>query len=361
MADLRDSRPWLIAAAILVAGWLLWLLSPVLTPFVVSALLAYLSDPLVDRLERFGLNRTLSVSLVFVLMLLVLLGVLLLLIPMIESQIRSLIDNLPQYIEWVQTRLLPWLEQRFGIDLQALDVDRVKVLIQEHWKQAGGVAAAVLATASRSGFAILIFVMNLLLIPVVTFYLLRDWDKLLNAVQGLMPRRNEATITELAHQSDQVLGAFLRGQLAVMVSLGVFYCVGLWLVGLDLAFLVGIIAGMISFVPYLGCIVGILMGVIAAIVQFQDFIHVALVLGIFGIGQVLETMLLTPWLVGDRIGLHPVAVIFAVMAGGQLFGFIGVLVALPVAAVVMVLLRHAHRQYKGSTLYKEPQTEVTSE
>jgi predicted PurR-regulated permease PerM len=200
---------------------------------------------------------------------------------------------------------------------------------------------------------LLAWVANLVLVPVVTFYLLRDWDVLMDKIRRLLPRTSEQTIVKLAKESDDVLGQFLRGQLTVMVVLGFIYTVGLWIVGLDLALLVGTIAGLVSFVPYLGFIVGIVFAGVAAIMQFGDITYLLFVLIVFGIGQAFEGMLLTPLLVGDKIGLHPVAVIFAVMAGGQLFGFVGVLLALPVAAIVVVLLRHMHELYKTSEIYGE--------
>jgi predicted PurR-regulated permease PerM len=250
---------------------------------------------------------------------------------------------------------LPWLESRTGVEFAAvLDTDRIVPMLQEHWQQAGGVAAAIVGAVSKSGFAGVAWFMNLLLIPVVAFYLLRDWDLLVERIRMLLPRPVEPTISRIARESDTVLGAFLRGQLLVMVVLGLIYSIGLWLVGIDLALLIGMTAGLLSFVPYLGNVVGVIAAVIAALVQYHDVTHVALVLVVFVAGQVLEGMVLTPWLVGDKIGLHPVAVIFAVLAGGQLFGFLGILLALPVASVAMVVLRHAHDRYLASALYGAP-------
>ena len=194
-------------------------------------------------------------------------------------------------------------------------------------------------------------VANVVLIPVLTVFFLRDWDVLVERVASLVPRDHTRTVGRLARESDLVLGAFLRGQFSVMLVLGVLYAIGLWAVGLDLGLLIGFIAGIVSFVPYLGPATGVVLGVIAALVQFGDFMHVALVLGVFGLGQVIESYWLTPKLVGDRIGLHPVAVIFAVLAGGTLFGFLGMLLALPVAAIANVLLRYAHERYTHSRLY----------
>jgi predicted PurR-regulated permease PerM len=190
-----------------------------------------------------------------------------------------------------------------------------------------------------------------LLVPVVTFYLLRDWDHLVAQVRELLPRPVEPKVSALAGEIDAVLAEFLRGQLTVMAALALIYIVGLWAVGLELAFSIGLIAGLVSFVPYLGVIVGVVLASIAALLQFQDVWHLVAVVAVFGVGQMLEGMVLSPLLVGDRIGLHPVAVIFAVMAGGQLFGFFGVLLALPVAAAIVVLLRHSRDEYKRSGLY----------
>ena len=216
----------------------------------------------------------------------------------------------------------------------------------------GGIAAGIMKSVTQSGLVFLAWLANLVLIPVVTFYLLREWDVLVARVGELLPRRVEPTIAMLARDCDEVLGAFFRGQLSVMLALGIIYSAGLWLVGLDLALLIGLVAGLLSFVPYLGFALGLLMAVIATVAQYHDLFHLVPIVLVFGVGQMLEGMVLTPYLVGDRIGLHPVAVIFAVMIGGQLFGFFGVLLALPVAAVVMVLLRYAHRQYRDSELYK---------
>ncbi len=348
---MTDTHKWQLAVLFVVLGLLLWLLGPVLTPFVIAALLAYLGDPLVDRLERLRLSRTGGVVIVFSLMTLSLVGVVLLLIPMLERQISTLIDQFPNYRDWVTKIALPWISQRIGVDIEVLNIDNGFAVIKEHWQQAGGVAATVWGGISKSGLVIISWVINLALIPVVAFYLLRDWDVMVDKIRRLIPRPMEPTVARLASESDSVLGGFLRGQLSVMLALGLIYWIGLWIVGIDLALLIGVIAGLVSFIPYLGAIVGIGIGLIAALVQYGDWTHVIMVCAVFGVGQIMESVALTPLLVGDRIGMHPVAVIFAVMAGGQLFGFIGVLVALPVAAVVMVLLRYLYAEYTASRLY----------
>jgi predicted PurR-regulated permease PerM len=342
---------WLLIA--LIVGWLIWLLAPVLTPFVCAALLGWLGDPWVDRLERSGRSRTTAVVLVFTLMSLLLVLALVILVPMIERQVVTVIESLPTYRDWFVQTALPWVERRTGLELVAwLDPDRLTDWVRSHWQQAGGVAATLFGYFSRSGFALMAWVANLVLLPILTFYFLRDWDTLVERVAALVPRDHIATVTRLALESNEVLGAFLRGQFLVMLALGAIYAVGLSVVGLKVGLLVGIIAGLISFVPYLGTATGIVLGVIAALVQSGgDWSLVAMVMGVFVVGQMLEGYVLTPRIVGDRIGLHPVAVIFAIMAGGQLFGFLGMLLALPIAAIANVLLRFAHERYTQSRLY----------
>lgn len=347
-----DLRPWWWLAMTALLCGLLVLLGPVLTPFVVSALLAWLSDPLVGRLQRRGIGRTLAVVLVFGAMTLGLLTVLLIVVPLLERQIGYLVQQLPTYGAWLRQTALPWLEARTGLELAGyFDPARWMELLEGHWQQAGGVAATVLGGISKSGLAILGWLANLVLIPVVTFYFLRDWPGLVERVRGLLPRPLEPTVSRLAKESDEVLGGFLRGQLSVMLALGTIYTLGLWLAGIELAFLIGMGAGLISFVPYLGTFLGLGAGLIAALVQHGDWLHVLLVVAVFSAGQMLEGFVLTPWLVGDRIGMHPVAVIFAIMAGGQLFGVLGVLLALPVAAIALVVLREVHARYTSSGLY----------
>jgi len=209
----------------------------------------------------------------------------------------------------------------------------------------------VLGKVGYSGQWLLSWAAWLLLVPVVTFYLLRDWDRLVHSIRELIPRQYEPTVVSLARECDSVLAEFLRGQLLVMFSLGTIYSIGLWFTGLEYSLLVGMSAGLVSFVPYLGGIVGISVAGILAYMQFHDLLHLVYVALVFGTGQAVEGMVLSPTLVGDRIGLHPVAVIFAVMAGGQLFGFIGILLSLPVAAVVTVLLRYLHQRYIDSIYY----------
>ncbi|HOC10664.1 AI-2E family transporter [Thermomonas sp.] len=332
--------------------WVVWLLAPILSPFVIAAILGWLGDPMVDRLEARRISRNTAVILVFGAMTVVLLVVAVLLIPVLEDQVMTLINSLPGYRDWFVGTALPWVEHRTGLQILSwLDPERLFVLIREHWQSAGGAASTLLGYVSRSGFALLGWLANIVLLPVLSFFFLRDWDLIVGRIGLLVPRDHFDTVRRLALESNEVLGGFLRGQMLVMLILGLLYALGLWLVGLDLGILIGLLAGLLTFVPYLGPAFIVLFGGIAALVQFGDWQHLAGVGVVFAVGQLVESFVLTPMLVGDRIGLHPMAVIFAVMAGGTLFGFLGMLLALPVAAVVNVLLRYTQERYRQSRLY----------
>lgn len=348
---ISDSQKWMILISSSLLLLLIYLLAPVLTPFIMAAFLAYLGDPLVDRLEAYKLSRTLAVGIVFSIIFLVLILVLVLLMPMLESQLSYLFRSLPAHLIWVQQELLPSLAARFNLNPEAFNLDAMRESISQQWSAGGSIVLKVFQSISNSSIAIMLWLANLVLVPVVTFYLLRDWDLLVARIHELLPRSKEPVIKKLAMESDLVLAAFLRGQFMVMIVLGIVYSVGLKIVGLELALLIGMTAGLVSFVPYLGFIVGIVTACVAMLLQTQDIMQLWPIFIVFGIGQALEGMLLTPLLVGDKIGLHPVAVIFAVLAGGQLFGFVGILLALPVAAIIAVMLRHLHQQYLTSSLY----------
>jgi predicted PurR-regulated permease PerM len=353
---MSESRNWFILVVVAGTGWLFYLLAPVITPFVISAGLAFLGDPLVDRLERlkffkWRFSRTFAVALVFVLISTGLFLVLLIFLPLLREQVEHLVEKAPEMFDWTVGTALPWLQSKFGLSVFELDAESLTNALKAYWKEVSTALVAVLGTVSRGGQAMLNWMMNLVLIPVVSFYLLRDWDKLVEGIRTLIPRTAEPTVSSLFREIEDVLGAFIRGQLMVMIALGLIYSVGLWAVGLDLALIIGMGAGLLSIVPYLGTFLGVIAAVIAAVFQFQDVLHTVLVLAVFGIGQSLEGMVLTPKLVGDRVGLHPVAVIFSVLAGGQLFGFLGILLALPVASALNVLVGYMHKRYRESDLY----------
>ena len=351
MDNILTSQRFFLLLVVIVSGFLLYLLGPILSPFLIGALLAYLTDPVADRLEEVGVSRTAAVVIVFVFLTTLVTLLILLFIPKLTHQIQIMIHQVPAVITLFEEKAIPAIQVFLGDGVSFGDMESFKQLVASHWEKTGDIMAQLASGITRSGLAVVGWIANLLLIPVVTFYLLRDWDVMMDKIGRLLPRSIEPVVSSWAKDSDEVLGAFIKGQLLVMLTLGCVYTVGLWLVGLDLALLLGMLAGLASIVPYMGFIVGIFAAGVAAYLQFHDPIILLWVSAVFGAGQALEGMVLTPLLVGDKIGLHPVAVIFAIMAGGQLFGFVGVLIALPVAAVIMVFLRHAHDGYKNSHLY----------
>ncbi len=340
---------WL--AITLVTAWLLYLLGPILTPFVVAAILAYICDPWVGKLCKWKLPRALATLLVMLALLGVFTLLVLIMLPLLAKEANNFMTRLPELLDAVRLKLLPYVQQQFGITLQ-WDNATLKNLLLSHWQSAGGAAAKVLPWLGGGSAALLGMVMNVVLIPLVLFYLLRDWPLLLARIAQVIPRRQHAKVQEIASEVDSVLAEFLRGQMAVMLLMSVFYVLGLWLVGLEFALPIGVVAGMLVFVPYLGMIAGLALATLAALTQFDQFSGVLLVWAVFVMGQLLEGFLVTPWLVGKRIGLHPLAVIFVLLAFGQLFGFFGVLLALPVSAALLVGLRHARRWYLSSSLYR---------
>jgi len=340
---------WL--AFVLVAGALLYLLSPILTPFIAAAILAYICNPLVARLCAWKVPRTLAVVLVMSGSVLLFFLLLLIMLPLLEKEISLFLQRLPDWIEIARVKLLPQLQQWFGAELQ-WDSEAVKKLLTSHWQSMGGGAKQVLAWLGSSGGALVGLLGILTLVPLVMFYLLCDWDAWLAQLDHLVPRRMHETVKEVSREIDHVLAEFLRGQISVMLLMSVFYVLALWLVGLEFALPIGIVAGMLVFVPYLGMIIGLVLATLAAVMQFPSFNGVLLVWVAFGAGQLIEGMAVTPLLVGKRVGLHPLAVIFALLAFGQLFGFFGVLLALPLAAILLVALRYAKEWYLDSHMYR---------
>jgi len=341
---------WFAIAAVL--AWLVYLLSPILTPFVAAAILAYICDPLVDRLCAWKLPRVLATLLVMVALLGAFTLLVLITLPLLQKEIDLFMTRLPELLDAARIKLLPYLQQHFGITLN-WDNATLKNLFMSHWQGAGGAAAKVLPWLSGGGTALLAMLINVALIPVALFYLLRDWPLLLARVEQVIPRSRHAKVSVIASEVDRVLAEFLRGQMATMLLMSVFYALALWLTGLEFALPIGVVSGMLVFVPYLGMITGLVLATLAAFTQLDQFTGVLAVWAVFGIGQLLEGMLVTPWLVGNRIGLHPLAVIFALLAFGQLFGFFGILLALPISATLLVVLRHAKDWYLASSLYRD--------
>lgn len=346
--DSRTARfGWWFAIAA-AACVLLYFLSPILAPFLAAAVLAYIFNPLVARMSR-RMPRTLAVGITMALIAGVIVVLLLVLLPLIARQLKAIVGQMPQYVDWIKMHLEPLAQQYLGVEL---DTAQVKEWLTQHAKEIQSVALSLLPTLRSGGLALLEFFANLVLVPVVLFYFMRDWDQMVARVAELIPRQWSSTISTLLTEIDSVLGEFLRGQLLVMLLMAVFYTVGLWLVGLDYALSVGLIAGFLTFVPYLGVIIGVLLATLTGLLQFGDITHLLWIWLVFVIANVLEGNVFVPWLVGDRIGLHPVAVIFALLAFGQLFGFTGVLLALPASAALLVWLRHVRAQYMASGMYQ---------
>ncbi len=346
------SMRWLWVGGLLLTGYLLYLLAPILTPFFAGIVLAYLFDPLVTRLTRWRIGRTIGTTLVFFLITLLLVLAILALVPALIEQAAKLVRVVPALLTTLQTQVVPMINTHLGMNL---DLHLLTQLSMQHAQEIGAVLAKSARVVFGNGTGMLLALTNIVLIPVIGFYFLRDWPLMLARVRALLPRGQEAHWVALAQESNTVLGGFLRGQLAVMLANGVTYSVGLTLAGLETGIVIGMTAGMLSFVPYLGNIIGIAMALIAMYIQTGEWTPLLWVLLVFGVGQTLESVLWQPRFVGERIGLHPVAVIFAVMAGGALFGFFGVLLALPVSAILVVLGRHALARYQASAWYRAPE------
>lgn len=341
---------WAWTAIAAVAGWLVWLLSPILAPFLFAAILGYVLDPLVEKLTARRIPRTLAVLLVLALVLALVVALLLVVLPLFYKELRLLTERLPGFLAWINTHLAPWLKAHFGIEFQ-LDTASVREVASDMISSNQGVATRLLGSLKIGGLAVIAFFANLLLVPVVLFYLLRDWNTFLERVDNIIPRHLHAKTRQLLREIDAVLAEFLRGQLAVIVVMCLYYVTALWLARLEFALPIGIITGVLVFIPYVGALTGFLLGTIAALMQFDSAAGLLWVWLAFGIGQALEGTTVTPLLVGERIGLHPVAVIFALLAFGQVFGFFGVLLALPASAALLVGLRHLRGAYLASALY----------
>ncbi len=339
---------WLgIFAALII---LMIVLRGVLLPFVIGMAVAYFLDPVADRLERWGMSRTISTTLLTIAFLIVVVLAIAFLLPILQRQLVDFLGNLPGYFQIIRE----WAEPAYQRWMSKLDPEEVKRVEDAVGAFSGRGIQFVLGLVGQigsGGMALVSFLGVLFITPVVTFYLLRDWDVLLKRVNGWLPVRHADTIRQQARLIDETLAGFVRGQGMVCLILAVYYGAALSIAGLEFGLVIGIAAGLVSFVPYIGSVGGLVVGVGLALLQFDEIWMVAVVAGIFGIGQLAEGMFLTPKLVGDRVRLHPVWVIFAVLAGGSLFGFVGMLVSLPVAAVLGVLVRFGVSHYLASSLY----------
>ena len=344
-----NPRLWAWLAIALVIGGLVYVLSPILAPFLAGAILAYVLNPLVGRLTRY-LPRIVAVVLVLLFALAVVTALALVIVPLFVKELRMMSERLPAFLLWVNQQVAPWVKEHFAIDFQ-LDITTVMQLAGGILANNQDLVAGLLGSLKIGGLALIAFFVNVLLVPVVLFFLLRDWNGLVERVDAMIPRHLHERVRGILAEIDAVLAEFLRGQMIVMLLMSVYYASALSVAGLEFALPIGIITGLLVIIPYAGAFTGILLGTIAAAMQFESFTGVAWVWVAFGIGQVLEGTGVTPLLVGKRIGLHPVAVIFALLAFGQIFGFFGVLLALPASAALLVALRHLRAAYLAGPLY----------
>lgn len=342
---------WIVGAAVVLVLALRWLGS-VLTPFLIGAILAYLGTPAVDRAEARGVPRSLSTLLVILFVGVLLAALFFVLVPLVQSEVVSVTRRLPDLFAQFTDRVAPFLEEKFGITV-ALDFESIRGFVSENAQQARDLSLRLLSGVRTGGAIVLSLLINLALIPVVMFYLLRDWKMIGAKLDDLLPRRWEVKVHTVAREVDGVLAEFLHGQLLVMIALAAYYAIALSIVRLDHAIAIGILTGLLVFIPYVGFGMGFLLGITAAILEWHGWPGFFAVLAVYGIGQLLESYVLVPFLVGDRIGLHPLAVIFSLLAFGELFGFAGVLMALPVSAMLLVGLRHLRQAYVESPVYRD--------
>lgn len=348
MTARRQLMFWL--AGLLLFGLLLFLLRQILLPFVAGMAVAYLLDPLADKLEGWGLSRTMATVLITVLFMVVSLGALFLLLPILYHQTLDLIGRVPAIVGAIREFILSQSETLVAT-LEPEQIERAREALAKFADKIAGWALGFGGGLWRSGLALVSLLAMLFITPIVTFYLLRDWDHLIARIDTLLPRKHAPVIREQLNKISDTLAGFVRGQGLVCLILALLYATGLSLAGLDFSLIVGLAAGALSFIPYVGAITGFVVGMILALLQFDDLIRIGAVALVFAVGQILEGNFLSPKLVGERVGLHPVWVIFGAFAGAALFGFVGVLLAVPATAVIGVLVRFAIERYEESILY----------
>lgn len=339
---------WLIGFSLL--GLFLYMISGILLPFIVAVLVAYFLDPAADKLEKMGMSRgvaTLTITVSFF-ALVALAGILI--APVLYNQLLDMLNKVPSYIAMANEKILPSLSQlleKFAPDL----IEKAKESATQISGYILSFITAIMSNLWKSGLAIVNILSLSFVTPIVAFYMLRDWDGLLEKIKSWLPAGSKETIIEQAKEVDKTLSGYIRGQTNVCLILGTFYATGLSLAGLEFGFVIGLITGILSFIPYVGLLFGFALGIIIAILQFGDILNVAIIASIFVVGQVIEGNFITPKLVGDKVGLHPVWIIFGMMAGASMFGFIGILVAIPVTAVIGVFVRFSLAQYLKSPFY----------
>jgi len=348
--DQLQAAWWLAVAAGLL--WILWLLKPILTPFLAGAVLAYILDPAVEWLVRRRIPRVAATTLVLAVGFVALLAMFLVVAPLISQEAAELAGRVPTMLDRLDASLSPWLKTAIGREVH-VDFETLKTFLTEQIEATEGLWGRLVSSASSGGLALVGWLANLILIPVVLFYLLLDWPEIVRRVDLLVPRRVHGQVQAIVGEVNAVLAEFLRGQLSVMGLLAAYYAAALALGRVDFALPIALVAGGLAFVPYLGFGTGLSLALLVAALDENPAGKLAIVAVVFGVGQLIESFVLTPWLVGQRIGLHPVAVVFALLAFGQVFGFFGVLLALPASAVLLVGLRHLRDAYFASHFYRD--------
>ncbi|MCF6099990.1 AI-2E family transporter [Mesorhizobium muleiense] len=351
----RQIRFWLISAIILAI--FLYVFSGILLPFVAGMVLAYFLDPVADRLQRLGLSRLMATIVILFAFIVVLVLAFVILIPVLASQMADFASKLPEYLTRLQSLITSfdprWLEEQFGVDANGLREGLNSLLTSGF-----GLLTTVFTSIWSSGVALVSVVSLFVVTPVVAFYMLLDWDRMVTIVDSWVPRDYVQTVRAIANDINTATAGFVRGQGTLCLVLGAMYATGLTLTGLNFAILIGLFAGLISFIPYVGSLTGLVLAVGVAFVQFwPDWTMVAAVAGVFFVGQFIEGNILQPRLVGKSVGLHPVWLMFSLFAFGALFGFVGLLIAVPASAAVAVLVRFAIARYLESPLYKGHNTE----
>lgn len=338
-----------ILALIFLALWLFVALKSVLTPFVTAAVLAYILNPLTEKLSR-KMSRGKAAMLVMLLTIAIIIVLMMIIVPMLINQTQNMIAKIPQLFQWVNNKAVPFINNLLHTNY-ALDAGTFNQLWAEHNQTVQAALTKLAPSLLKQSGGIIAFVVNLMLLPFLLYYFLLDWQRWIDNIYALIPVKYKPTVQRIAGDLDQVLGEFLRGQLSVMIIMGVIYGVGLMLTGLDNGFAIGMIAGLLVFVPYLGAFTGLLLATLAAVLQFNSIGGLIAVWSVFMVGQFLESFIITPKIVGEKIGLSPLAVIFALTAFGELLGFVGMLLALPLAAMCVVLFREAVAKYHNSDWY----------
>jgi predicted PurR-regulated permease PerM len=349
MALERQVTFWIAALVVFIA--LLWLLSDMLLPFIAGMALAYLLDPIARRAQGLGIPRAVSALVMVTLVIVLLVVAVMATAPIVSQQYTALLARLPGYVERLQSLIADpsqsWLGQIFGEQIPDAKKSAGSLV-----SQGAGFVTGFVASLWSGGRAVLSILSLLIITPVVAFYLLCDWERFVVTVDGWIPLQHRDTVRGLAHDIDNAIAGFVRGQAVICLILAVFYAAGLTLSGLNFGFLIGVGTGFLSFIPYVGALTGFLVAAVVAIAHFwPNWTPFLMVAGVFAIGQVLEAYVLSPKLVGAKVGLHPVWMMFALLAFGYLFGFLGLLVAIPLAATIGVLLRFGLRQYLQSPIY----------